>query len=374
MTACRDAGSPFEGVQIHTMNPKSITSGQLYGNFDENTHEWSDGILAVIYRDCAMDTGPDRHWVLFDGPVDAVWIENMNTVLDDNKKLCLMSGEIIKMTDRMTMMFEAEDLEQASPATVSRVGMIFCETRNLSWEPFREVWLQTLPEPSSVDTEDISGSSTGCCRPPCTSSQKHCTFRRPSRRMECMPRCCGCSTAMADARAGADGREGVTENLEKFSEAIFIRRSCGRWARASTSTAVVRSTSTFVCCSAPRRQPTRATEHRDFLVKNPAYYGERMPPAKRVQLAARRPRRRCTTSSLTRARQVACLGSMRASSLTIEKDAQFNAIVVPTIDTVRHDWLDRAAPAAGCHVLCTGDTGTGKSGVVKNSPADEQRE
>ena len=142
--------SKFQDVIMLSLNPKSITIDQIYGNFDPNTREWIEGIGASLTRKCAqMDSDPQlkskRKWILFDGPVDAIWIENMNTVMDDNKKLCLNSGEIIKLTATITMMFEPEDLAAASPATVSRNGMVLMEPQMLRWESMFESWMEILP-------------------------------------------------------------------------------------------------------------------------------------------------------------------------------------------------------------------------------------
>lgn len=141
----KDAGveGPYESVRVLLLNPKSVTMDELYGSYNQATREWKDGILSDLMRTICRDVDPCYKWLLFDGPVDTLWIESMNTVLDDNKMLTLNSGERISMNPTVSMLFEVQDLSQASPATVSRCGMVYFNVEDLGWRPYVTRWLRS---------------------------------------------------------------------------------------------------------------------------------------------------------------------------------------------------------------------------------------
>ncbi len=118
--------------------------GELYGEENKDTKEWTDGLASNFMRLYTQDESPDWKWTVFDGPVDSLWIENMNTVLDDSMTLCLANGERMKLKNSMRMLFEVQDLAVASPATVSRCGMVYMTPSDLGWLPYVDTWLNNL--------------------------------------------------------------------------------------------------------------------------------------------------------------------------------------------------------------------------------------
>ncbi|XP_054550811.1 dynein axonemal heavy chain 14 isoform X4 [Talpa occidentalis] len=173
-------------VDVCVLNPKCITLNELYGQLESNTMEWTDGLLSATIRNYvhsntenyskkhflqglhksnvfklqSIDTANsndnifekiekegkipenfDWQWIILDGPVDASWVENINSMLDETGMLCLANSERIALTEKIRVIFEVDTLSQASPAIVSRCAIVYMDPIDLGWEPYIKSWL-----------------------------------------------------------------------------------------------------------------------------------------------------------------------------------------------------------------------------------------
>uniref|UniRef100_A0A8C5K168 Dynein, axonemal, heavy chain 10 n=1 Tax=Jaculus jaculus TaxID=51337 RepID=A0A8C5K168_JACJA len=148
-------------TKLYILNPKAVSVIELYGILDPSTRDWTDGVLSNIFREINKPTDKkERKYILFDGDVDALWVENMNSVMDDNKLLTLANGERIRLQAHCALLFEVGDLQYASPATVSRCGMVYVDPKNLKYQPYWKRWVNQIQNKVKIVSK-ITGKSMG---------------------------------------------------------------------------------------------------------------------------------------------------------------------------------------------------------------------
>lgn len=338
-------------VIYKTINPKAVTMGQLFGQFDPVSHEWTDGNVANTFRKFSSTDTPDRKWVVFDGPIDTLWIESMNTVLDDNKKLCLMSGEIIQMTNVMSLIFETQDLSQASPATVSRCGMIYLEPNSLGWQPMFQSWLNSLPPILSADNRAFIEALFAWIVPPSLRVvRKRCKEIIPSQDHNLIRSLMYFFEMLLKEEVSPES-ESDNKNIKIHIQGVFLFSII--WSIGAT----VNQDGRQIFSEFLREMIAGKNEQHPM----PAIIGKfdtQLPEQGLVYYYFYEIKGRGNWSPWTHL--------LRGQELTPDKSVNVQNIIVPTMDTARYTYLMDICIKNKRPILFVGPTGTGKSAYVKD--------
>ncbi|XP_070849918.1 dynein axonemal heavy chain 2 [Chaetodon trifascialis] len=328
LTALHHRGVPgFQLVQEYPLNPKAMSLGELYGENDLSTNEWTDGVLSSIMRSACADEKPDEKWIVFDGPVDTLWIESMNSVMDDNKVLTLINGERISMPEQVSLLFEVENLAMASPATVSRCGMVYNDYTDLGWKPSVQSWLDKRPK---TEADHLKCLFEKYVESTLYFKRSNCKELIPITELNGVTSLCRLYDSLATSSNGVNTSD--TENLGKMVELWFTFSLI--WS---------------ICASVDEDGRKKIDNflremEGNFPIKDTVYeyYVD------------------------TKNKTWASFEDKLSKDWRYNANAPFYKIMVPTVDTVRYNFLVKALVLGQYPVLLTGPVGTGKTSVAQS--------
>ncbi|XP_044910412.1 dynein axonemal heavy chain 6 isoform X7 [Felis catus] len=325
----------YQPVKTYVLNPKSITMGELYGEVNNITLEWKDGLMALSVRAAVNDTSEDHKWIISDGPVDALWIENMNTVLDDNKMLCLANSERIKLTPQIHMLFEVQDLRVASPATVSRCGMVFVDPEELKWMPYVKTWMKNISKKLNEETQEyILNLFQRYVDDGLYFVNKKCSQAIPQVDISKVTTLCCLLESLIF------GKDGVNLTMEQIKLNTVLCQTfifCYLWSLGGNLTENHwDSFDTFIRTQFDDNPDARLPSSGDLWSIHMDFDTKRLDPWERI-----------------------------IPTFKYSRDVPFFEMLVPTTDTVRFGYLMEKLLAVRHSVLFTGITGVGKSVIAK---------
>jgi len=351
------AGVMHPGCIVHMarLNPKSIPATCLYGSFDEVSHEWADGIVAVLFRDFGRNQTEERKWLVFDGPIDAVWIENMNTVMDENKKLCLNSGEIIAMSANMRTIMEPQDVAEASPATISRNGMVYFEPHLMGVDPLIDRLLGAgLPDTfDDEENSEVRLMISWLLKPCLAFLREECQEVSPSQDQNLVQSfCLLLLTHMKDAlelpHFKKDGENDATSKKNTITMIDCMTIFSCVWAIAA------------VCVTASR--PQFSTFLRSLL------QGKVLDIAQAKKVTPEMPERGSVFDWVFSADQLAWKGWLdTVEPQVIKSGTAVETLVIQTLDNVRYRYVLQHCIRHRIKLLFCGPTGTGKTAYMQQA-------